>query len=251
MASSILTVIGYPASDSNGTYEWRVTGARGKQLAAGRTTLTGIGNAAPLAAERLAYHAMLAGLQALLAEDYAGALTIAAAPAFIALLRQSDYPDDPGLQRLRRHAIQLLNQVRGELTLHEQLVVPPLMVAEPEPPPRAAKPLSPRVVALVTQVNANPAIVTDADLDRLQIRGTDTFSRIRLPDLLPLIEPAIVEQAQAAFSDAPASQAVVLRWHLRGLNRELVIRKGLDRSTSPVDQQLCNGHRFAQRGTGV
>ena len=46
--------------------------------------------AAPLAVERLTYHALLAGLQALLAEDYAGALTIAAAPAFIALLRQSE-----------------------------------------------------------------------------------------------------------------------------------------------------------------
>ena len=82
---------------------------------------------------------------------------------------------DPGLQRLRRHAVQLLNQARGELTLHEQLVVPPLIVAEPEPPSRAAKPLSPRVVALVTQLNANPVIVTDEDLERLQIRGTDTF----------------------------------------------------------------------------
>ena len=38
----------------------------------------------PLAVERLTYHALLAGLQALLAQDYAGALTIAAAPAFIA-----------------------------------------------------------------------------------------------------------------------------------------------------------------------
>jgi len=54
-----------------------------------------------------------------------------------------------------------------------------------------------------------------------------------------------------SFPDAPASQVVVLRWRLRGLNRELVIRKGEDRSTSPVDQQFCNGHRFAQRGTVV
>ena len=67
--------------------------------------------------------------------------------------------------------------------------------------------------------------MTDEDLDRLQIRGTDTFSRIRLPDLLPLSEPAIVEQAQAAFPDAPTSQAVVLRWHLRGLNFDLAVRK--------------------------
>src|SRR5438132_1470772 len=81
----------------------------------------------PLAVERLTYQALLASLQALLAEDLEGALTIAAEMAFIALLRQSDYPDDPGLQRLRRHAVQLLNQVRGELTLHEQLLVPPLM----------------------------------------------------------------------------------------------------------------------------
>jgi hypothetical protein len=150
---------------------------------------------------------------------------IAAAPAFIALLRQSDHPGEPDLQRLRRHGVQLLNQVRGELTLHEQLVAPPLMVAEPEPTPRAAKPLPPRVTALVTQLNANPGAVTDADIDQLQIRGYDTYSRIRLPDLLPLSEPAIIEQAQTAFPDAPASQAVVLRWHLRGLNLELAIRK--------------------------
>ena len=153
MASYILTVVGYPASESKGAYEWSLAGARGQQLAAGRGTITRSGNAASLAVERLTYHALLAGLQALLAEDDAAALTIAAAPAFIALLRQSDYPDDPGLQRLRRHAVQLLNQIRGELTLHEQLVVPPLMVAEPELPPRAAKPLSPRVAALVTHTD--------------------------------------------------------------------------------------------------
>ncbi|HEX9370866.1 MAG TPA: hypothetical protein VF897_07655, partial [Roseiflexaceae bacterium] len=89
----------------------------------------------------------------LVAEDYAGALTIAAASAFIALLRQSEDSADPRLQRLRQLAVQLFNQVRGELTLHEQLVVPPLMVAELEPPPRAAKPLPPQVAALVTHTN--------------------------------------------------------------------------------------------------
>jgi len=140
MASYILTVIGYPTSESTGAFEWAITGARGKHLAAGRGTITGRDKAAPLAVERLTYHALFAGLQALLAEDYAGALTIAAAPAFIALLRQSDHPGEPGLQRLRRHAVQLLNQVRGELTLHEQLVVPPLLLEATEPP-RTAKPL--------------------------------------------------------------------------------------------------------------
>ena len=104
-------------------------------------------------------------------------------------------------------------------------MVPPLMIAEPEPSPRAAKPLPPRVTALVAQLNANPSAVTDEDLEQLQIRGYDTYSRIRLPDLLELVEPAIIEQAQAAFPDAPASQAVVLRWHLRGLNFNLAVRK--------------------------
>jgi len=153
MASYILTVIGYPASDSTGAFEWSIAGVRGKQLAAGRGTITGSGHTASLAAERLTYHALLAGLQALLAEDDAGALTIAAAPAFIALLRQRDHPDDPNLQRLRRHAVQLLNQVHGELTLYEQLVVPPLLVEATEPPPRAAKLPPPRVAALVTHTN--------------------------------------------------------------------------------------------------
>jgi hypothetical protein len=105
MASYTLTVIGYPASETNGIYEWGITGARGgRSLAAGQGTITGSGNTAPLAVERLTYHALLAGLQALLAEDYAGALTIAAAPAFIALLRPPYQPDNPDLQRLRRHA---------------------------------------------------------------------------------------------------------------------------------------------------
>jgi hypothetical protein len=49
-------------------------------------------------------------------------------------------------------------------------------------------------------LNANPGAVTDEDLNRLQIRGTDTYSRIRLPELLPLVEPAIVAQAQTASS---------------------------------------------------
>jgi hypothetical protein len=75
MASYILTIIGYPTSESDGTYEWSISGVRSQQLAAGRGTITGSGNAAPLAVERLSYHALLAGLQALLAEDYAGALT--------------------------------------------------------------------------------------------------------------------------------------------------------------------------------
>jgi hypothetical protein len=95
-------------------------------------------------------------------------------------------------------------------------VVPPLFVEATELARRAAKPLPPRVIAFVTQLNANPGAVTDEDLNRLQIRGTDTYSRIRLPELLPLVESAIVAQAQAAFPDAPTSQAVVLRWHLLG-----------------------------------
>jgi len=175
--------------------------------------------------ERLADHALLASLPALLAENDAGALMIAAAPAIIALLRQSEDAADQEPQRLRRHAAQSLNQVRDEFTLYEQMVVPPLFVETIEPPQRAAKPLPPHVIALVTQLNANPGAVTDEDLNRLQIRGTDTYSRIRLPELLPLVKPAIVAQAQAAFPDAPTSQAVVLRWHLRGMNLDVALRK--------------------------
>jgi hypothetical protein len=225
MASYVLTIVGYPASADIGTFEWGIAGAKGQLLAAGRGTIAGSGHAASLAVEWLTYHALLAGLQAFLAEDYAGALTIAAAPAFIALLRPGDQSEDPDLQRLRQQAIQLLNQIRSELTLHEQVVVPPLFVEATELARRAAKPLPPRVIAFVTQLNANPGAVSDEDLNRLQIRGTDTYSRIRLPELLPLVEPPIVAQAQAAFPDAPASQAVVLRWHLRGLNLDLAIRK--------------------------
>jgi hypothetical protein len=145
-------------------FEWGIAGAKGQLLAAGRGTIAGSGTAASLAVERLTYHALLAGLQAFLAEDYAGALTIAAAPAFIALLRPGEQAEDAGLQRLRRQAIQLLNQVRGELTLHEQVVVPPLFVEAAELARRAAKPLPPRVIAFVTQLNANPSAVTDEDL---------------------------------------------------------------------------------------
>jgi hypothetical protein len=225
MAPYVLTIVGYPASDSTGTFEWGIAGAKAQLLAAGRGTIAGSGIAAALAVERLTYHALLAGLQALLAEDYAGVLTIAAAPAFIALLRPGDHAEDQELQRLRQQAIQLRNQVRSALTLHEQVVVPPLFVEATELARRAAKPLPPRVIAFVTQLNANPGAVTDEDLNRLQIRGTDTSSRIRLPELVPLVEPAIVAQAQAAFPDAPASQAVVLRWHLRGLMLPLALRK--------------------------
>jgi hypothetical protein len=69
----------------------------------------------------------------------------------------------------------LLNQVRSALTLHEQVVVPPLFVEATELARRAAKPLPPRVIAFVTQLNANAGAVTDEDLNRLQIRGTDTY----------------------------------------------------------------------------
>ena len=50
------------------------------------------------------------------------------------------------------------------------------------------------MVALVTQLNANPSVVTDEDLEQLQIRGYNTYSRIWLPDVLPLLrdnEPSI------------------------------------------------------------
>ena len=114
MVSYILAVIGYGASESDGAYEWSISGARGgRSLAAGRGTLTGHGHAAPLTVERLTYHALLAGLQALLAEDYAGALTNAAAPAFIAHLWLGNHSEESDLQRLRAHAVQLLNGVRN------------------------------------------------------------------------------------------------------------------------------------------
>jgi len=169
-------------------------------VSAAGATNSPISHSAPLAAVRsprattppawqssdLAYHALLAGLQVLVAEDYAGALTIAAAPAFIAFLRPGDHPEDPDLQRLCEHAVQMLSHVRGKLTLHEQWVVPPHFVEATELAPPAAKPLQPRVIGFVTQLNANSGAVTDEDLDRLQIRGTDTYLRIRLPELLPL-----------------------------------------------------------------
>ena len=183
--------------------------------------------------ERLADHALLAGLQAFLAEDDADALTIAATPTCIALLRPGDHAEDPDLQRLRQQVVQLLNPVRGTLTLHEQIVVPPLFVAATELARRAAKPVPPRVIAFVTQLNANPGAVTDEDINRLQIRGTNTSSRIRLPELLPLVAPAIVAQAQVAFPDAPASQAVVLRVRRRTLD-EGVHRPGRGRLSEPA-----------------
>jgi len=55
------------------------------------------------------------------------------------------------------------------------------------------------------QLNANPSTVTDRDLEQLQIRHCDTYSRIQLPDLLLLVELAIIARAQAAFLDAPTS----------------------------------------------
>ena len=198
MTSYVLTIIGYPASDSIGTFEWGIAGAKGQLLAAGRGTIAGSGTAT-LEVERLTYHALLAGIQAFLVEDYVGALTITAAPAFIALLQPGDHAEDPDLQRLRQQTVQLLNQVRGKLTLHEQVVVPPLFVEATELARRAAKPLPPRVIAFVTQLNASPGAVTHEDLNRLQIRGTDTYSRIRLPELLPLVVPLIVAQAQAGL----------------------------------------------------
>jgi hypothetical protein len=90
--------------------------------------------------ERLADHALRAGLQALLAQDYTGALMIAAAPACIALLRQSEDAADQGLQRLRRHTVQLLNQVRSELTLHERRSSRLSLLRQPS---RPSAPLSP------------------------------------------------------------------------------------------------------------
>ena len=59
----------------------------------------------------------------------------------------------------------MLNQVRGTLTLHEQVVVPPLFIEAVELARRAAKPLPPRVIAFVTQLNGNPGAVTDEDLN--------------------------------------------------------------------------------------
>jgi hypothetical protein len=52
-----------------------------------------------------------------------------AAPAFIVFLRQNDHPGDPNLQRLRQHAVQLLNQIRGELILCEQWVALRMLIS--------------------------------------------------------------------------------------------------------------------------
>lgn len=76
MPSYALTIVGYSASDSTGTFEWGIAGAKAQLLAAGRGTIAGSGSTASLAVERLTYHALLAGLKAFLAEDYVGALTI-------------------------------------------------------------------------------------------------------------------------------------------------------------------------------
>ena len=68
MASYLLTIVGYPASESTGTFEWDIAGAKGQLLAAGRGTIADSGTAASQAVERRTYHALLAGLQALLAK---------------------------------------------------------------------------------------------------------------------------------------------------------------------------------------
>jgi hypothetical protein len=49
----------------------------------GRSTITESGHAAALAVERRMYHALLAGLQALLAEDYTSALTSRPRPSIL------------------------------------------------------------------------------------------------------------------------------------------------------------------------
>jgi hypothetical protein len=62
------------------------------------------------------------------------------------------------------------------------VIVPPLCVEATKLARRATKPLPPRVSAFVTELNANPDAVTDEDLNRLQIRRTDIYSRIWLPE---------------------------------------------------------------------
>ena len=46
MPSYVLTVIGYPVSDSTGTFEWGIAGAKGQLLASGRGTIAGCGHTA-------------------------------------------------------------------------------------------------------------------------------------------------------------------------------------------------------------
>ena len=80
MASYVLTIIGYPVSDSTGAFEWRIAGAQGQHCAAGRGTIAGSSNAAALAVERLTYHALLAGCAGVVAQA------------------QAAFPDAPALQ---------------------------------------------------------------------------------------------------------------------------------------------------------
>jgi hypothetical protein len=104
----------------------------------------------------------------------------------------------------------MFNWIRSDLTQHEQVVVPPLFVEVAGLTGRAAQSLPLRVITFATQLNTNPGAVMDEELNRLQIRGTDSYTRIRMPELLPLVEPPVSAQAQAAFPDAPIPQAVVL-----------------------------------------
>jgi hypothetical protein len=52
MASYVLTIVGYPASDSTGSFEWGIAGAKGQLLGTGRSTIAGSGHTAFLAVER-------------------------------------------------------------------------------------------------------------------------------------------------------------------------------------------------------
>jgi hypothetical protein len=79
-------------------------------------------------------------------------------------------------------------------------------------------------VATIAQLNASPH-VADHELAQLELGKRDGYSHKRLPELQTFVALLIRQQVQTAFPDAPASLAVVLRWHLRGLNLDLAVRK--------------------------
>jgi len=89
----------------------------------------------------------------------------------------------------------------------------------------ATAPIAPALRIAIAALNANPG-PGFGEFVRLRVGGTDVLSAYDLATLRTQVAAEAWATVQAAFAEAPADQAAVLRWALRGLALELAIRKG-------------------------
>jgi ribonuclease HI len=186
------------------------------------------------------YQGLIAGLRAYLAAGGAGPLQVQGDSQLIIYQMEGRYGvRQPTLAALHATAQALCAQIAGGVSWRwmrrSENTAADLLARGVDPaapsvrtlltPEAALGPLPPPLQAAIARLNDHPA-PGFGDLARLRVGGRDALSEWTLPQLQACAGAPAAATVQAAFPDAPSTQAAVLRWALRGLALELAMQKG-------------------------